>query len=180
MSVAITAVPVVANDVQAEPVVANNPQAAPPAGAQIEQPLFDFVADMRGNPLGDASHLANPAALASELFGSLRGYLESGRSLEMATRMSAGDSQDGGGIQMASRTPAGAAETGLHGGPARERLEPLDRDGGVSASVGVSLAQLRRTMDVALASMNFWSETTLVVHGTGQVSHSTNTLIKGQ
>jgi hypothetical protein len=178
MSMAITAVPVVANDVQAAPVVANNPQAAPAAGAHIEQPLFDFVAEMRGNPLGDASHLANPAALASELFGSLRGYLESGRSLEMATRVSAGDSQDGGGIQMASRTPAGATETGLHGGPARERLEAVD--GGVSASVGVSLAELRRTMDVALASMNFWSETTLVVHGTGQVSRSTNTLIKGQ
>jgi hypothetical protein len=73
MSVAITAVPVVANDVQAPPVVANATQAAPAAGAQIEQPLVDFVAQTQGNPLGDASHLANPAALATELFGSLRG-----------------------------------------------------------------------------------------------------------
>jgi hypothetical protein len=178
--VAITAVPAVANDVQAAPVVANDPQAAPAAGAQIEQPLVDFVAQMQGNPLGDASHLANPAALASELFGSLRGYFDSARSLEMATGMSAGDTQGSGGIETTSRTSAGAAETGLHGGPARERLEAVDRGGGVSASARVSLAQLRRTMDVALASMNFWSETTLVVHGTGQVSHSTNTLIKGQ
>jgi hypothetical protein len=180
MSVAITAVPIVANDVQAAPVVANNTQAATAAGAHTEQPLVDFVAEMRGNALDDASRLANPAALASELFGSLRGYLERARSVEMATRMSADDTQSGGAIDMASRTPADAAETELHGGPAREPLEPVDGDSSASASVGVSIAQVRRTMDVALASMSFWSETTLVVHGTGQVSNSANTLLKGQ
>ncbi len=178
MSVAITAVPVVANDVQAEPVSGNDTQAALPVGARIEQPLLDFVAQMQGNPVGDASHLANPAGLAAELFGSLRGYLDRARNLEMATRTSADDAQGGGGIAKASPTPQGMAETELHGGPAREPLEAVGRDSGASASA--SLAQLRRTMDVALASMNFWSETTLVVHGTGQVSHSTNTLLKGQ
>jgi hypothetical protein len=81
---------------------------------------------------------------------------------------------------MASPTPAGAAETKLHGGPARERLEPADSDTGVSAAAGVSLAQLRRTMDVALASMNFITETTLVVHGTSQINNSADTLFKGQ
>jgi hypothetical protein len=180
MSVAITAVPVVASDVQAAPVVANDTQATPAAGSHIEQPLFDFVAQMRGNPLGDASQLANPGALATELFGSLRGYLERARNLDMATRMSADDTQGGGGIDKASATPAAATETKLHGGPARERLEPIDRDSGAPAALGVSVAQLRRTMDVALASMSFWSETTLVVHGTGQVSHSTDTLLRGQ
>jgi hypothetical protein len=180
MSVAITAVPAVASDVQAASEVSNDAQAAPAGGAHIEQPLSDFVAQMQGNPLGDAAHLANPAALASELVGSLRGYLESARSLQMATRVSAADTQ-GGGIETASRTPAGAAERPLHGGPARERLEPADRDGGgVTAADGVSLDQIRRTMDVALQSMSFTAETTLVVHGSGQVSHSTNTLLKGQ
>jgi hypothetical protein len=179
MSVAITAVPVVASETQAAPAVADDVQTAPAAGARIEQPLFDFVAQTQGNPLGDAAHLANPAALVSELVGSLRGYLESARSLQMATRISADDTQQGRGrIEMASRTPAGAAETPLHGGPARERLESADRDGGASA--GLSLDQIRRTMDVALQSMSFTAETTLVVHGTGQVSHSTNTLLKGQ
>lgn len=176
MSVAITAVPVVASDVQAAAAVANDTALA--GGARIEQPLLDFVAQMQGNPLGDASRLANPAGLAAELFGSLRGYLERARSLEMVTRLSAADAQDGGAIAKASSTPASTAETELHGGPAREPLEPVDRDSG--GSFEVSLAQLRRTMDVALASMNFWSETTLVVHGTGQVSHSTDTLLKGQ
>jgi hypothetical protein len=180
MSVAITAVPAVASDIQAASAVANDVQAAPAAGAHTEQPLSDFVAQMQGNPLGDAAHLSNPAALASELVGSLRGYLESARSLRMATRVSADDTQQGGGIEMASRTPAGAAERPLHGGPARERLEAADREGGATASVGVSLGQLGRTMDVALQSMSFTAETTLVVHGSGQVSHSTNTLLRGQ
>jgi hypothetical protein len=180
MSVAITAVPAVASDVEAASGVSNDAQAAPAAGAHVEQPLSDFIAQMQGNPLGDAARLANPAALASELVGSLRGYLESARSLQMATRVSAADTQQGGGIETASRTPAGAAERPLHGGPARERLEAADRDGGVTASVGVSLDQIRRTMDVALQSMSFTAETTLVVHGSGQVSHSTNTLLKGQ
>jgi hypothetical protein len=177
MSVAITAVPAV--DVQAAPAVSNDVQAAPAAVAHIEQPLSDFVAQTQGNPLGDAAHLANPAALASELVGSLRGYLESARSLQMATQVSADDTQGGGGgIEMASRTPADTTATPLHGGPARERLEAAD--GGVPASVGVGLDQIRRTMDVALQSMSFTAETTLVVHGSGQVSHSTNTLLKGQ
>jgi hypothetical protein len=179
MSVAITAVPVVVNDVQVAPALANDVQAAPAAGAHIEQLLIDFVAQMQGNTLGDASHFANPAALAAELVGSLRGFTERGRRLEMATRMNA-DRAEGGGIDMASRTPAGAAETKLHGGPARERLEPADSDTGVSAAAGVSLVQLRRTMDVALASMNFFTETTLVVHGTSQINNSANTLFKGQ
>jgi hypothetical protein len=177
MSVAITAVPVVANDVQAAPVVANDTQAAPASGVQIDQPLQDFVAQMQANPLGDASHPANPAALATELFGSLRGYLERARSLQAVEQeqMSADDTRGDGGIDTASLAPAGAE---LHGGPARERLEPVDS--GVSASVGVSLAQLRRTMDVALMSMNLSTETALVVRGTSQISNSVNSLLKGQ
>lgn len=180
MSVAITAVPVVANDVQTAPVVANDAQTAPAAGAQVERPLRDFVAAMQGNPLGDASRLASPAALATELFGSLRGYLERAPSFEIAARMPADGAEGGGGIGMASRTPTGAAETEAHGGPARERLEPADRDSGVSTAAGVSMAQLRRTMDVALASMNFTTETSLVVRGTAQISSSANALLKGQ
>lgn len=175
MSVAITAVPVVASDVQAAPAVANDVQAAP---FHIEQALANFVPEMPGDPLGDASRLANPAALASELLGGLNGYLERARSLQM--RMRADGTEGGGGIDVASLTPVGAGEPELHGGPARERLEPVERDGGVSAALGVNVAQLQRTMDLALASMNFFTETALVVHGTSQINNSANTLFKGQ
>ena len=181
MSVAITAVPAVGSDVQANPAAASDVQAAAAADAHIEQPLADFVAQTQGNPLGDAAHLANPSALASELVGGLRAYLENARSLETATRVSADQTQQGdAGSEMASRMPAGTGETPLHGGPARERLDAADRDGGATASAGVTLEQIRRTMDVALQSMSFTAQTTLVVHGSGQVSHSANTLLKGQ
>lgn len=174
MSLAITAVPVVASDVQAAPAGANDVQAGPAGQPQVERPLADFVTQVQGNPPGDAGHLANPAALVSELVGSLRGYLESARSLEMATRFNADNA--GPDTEIASRTPAAADEMPLHGGPARERLD----SGAAPASAAVGLAQLRRTMDVALQSLNFTTQTTLVVHGTGQVSRSTNTLLKGQ
>jgi hypothetical protein len=98
----------------------------------------------------------------------------------MATRTSADGAEGSGGIDIASPTPGGAAETKLHGGPARERLEPADSDSGVSPAARLSLAQLQRTMDVALASMNFLTETTLVVEGTSQINNSANTLFKGQ
>lgn len=170
MSVAVTAVPVVAYDVQAVPL----------AGAHIEQPLLDFVAGMRASALSDELHLANPSALAAELFGSLRGYIDRARSFETTARIRASETEGGAGIDMASLTPADTAETEMHGGPARERLEPRDPGSGVSPAVAVSLAQLQRTMDVALASMNFATETALVVRGTSQISHSANTLLKGQ
>lgn len=178
MSVAITAVPVAASDVQAAPAGVNDAQAGPAGQPQLERPLADFVTPAQGNPLGDAGHLANPAALVSELVGSLRGYLASARSLDLATRFNTDNAPAGPDTAIASRTPAAADEMPLHGGPARQRLDA--GDGAALASAGVGLAQLRRTMDVALQSLNFTTQTTLVVHGTGQVSRSTNTLLKGQ
>lgn len=177
MTMAITGVPVVASDVQPVAPVGNTAQDASLQAASVEQPLSDFVAQMQGNPLAERADLASPGALASELFGSLRGYLEGARRLETAVQTNGVDTPAGA-VATASRTPPGAGESELHGGPARERFEPLGR--GMAASTGVDLAQLQRTMDLAVRSMGFWSETTLVVHGTGQVSHSTNTLIKGQ
>jgi hypothetical protein len=76
-----------------------------------------------------------------------------------------------------SALPTSEVALKLHGGPARE---PLDSGGKVSPEVGVDLAELRRVMDMALASMNFVTETALVVRGTSQISHSVNTLLKGQ
>jgi hypothetical protein len=151
---------------------------APVTNVTNERPLMDFVASLPNSASG-MPHLANPAALASELFGSLRGYFEKAQSLEKAPRSTQSRSSDGDGVHV-TLAMAGEPRTDLHGGPARENLEPADGDGGASAAVGVSLAQLQRAMDLALASMNFATETALVVRGTSQVSHSVNTLLKGQ
>ena len=165
MSVTITAVPAVS--AEAVP--------APADRAVSERPLADLMAELRQSP---AAHLANPAALASEVLGGLRGFFERAQFLERAPRTRQRDEADNAGVYAAlTREPA---QTDLHGGPAREPLEPLEPETQVSTPVALSLAQLNRAMDLALASMNFATETSLVVRGTSQISHSANTLLKGQ
>src|SRR5215468_4567674 len=166
MSVTITAISSVPSGIEGAPVT-------------NERPLMDFVASLQSSPASGMPHLANPAALASQLFGSLRGYFERAQSLEKAPRSTQSRSTDGDGLHV-TLAVAGEPRTDLHGGPARENLEPANAEGGPSSAAGVSLAELQRAMDLALASMNFATETALVVRGTSQVSHSVNTLLKGQ
>ena len=169
MSVTITAISSVPSGIEGAPVT----------NVTNERPLMDFVASLQNSPASGMPHLANPAALASQLFGSLRGYFERAQSLEKAPRSTQSRSTDGDGLHV-TLAVAGEPRTDLHGGPARENLEPADAEGGASSAASVSLAQLQRAMDLALASMNFATETALVVRGTSQVSHSVNTLLKGQ
>jgi hypothetical protein len=168
MSVMITAVPSV-------PGGAESPLAP---SSMSERPLMDFVASLHNGPASGVPHLANPAALASELFGNLRGYFERAQNLEKAPQMAQGRSGDG--VRVTLTSVGGNPRMDLHGGPAREKLEPLDAYGGVSPAVGVSLAQLQRAEDLALASVNFATETSLVAGGTSQLSRSVNTLLRGQ
>ena len=171
MSVTITAVPVVPSGIDS----------APTPSATSERPLMDFVTTLQNSPAGGMPHLANPAALAAELFGSLRGYFERAQNLERAPR-SAQQSRgaDSDGIRVTLTSVTSEPRTDLHGGPARQNIEPLDANAGASSAAGISLAQLQRAMDLALVSMNFATETALVVRGTSQVSHSANTLLRGQ
>jgi hypothetical protein len=163
MSVAISAVPVVSNDAQAAPLTA-------------EQPLSEFVGQMQDSALSGMPHAANPAALAAELVGTLRTYFDRAQRFEKGIGPDWSANSDGGTDAM-SALPTSEVAPQLHGGPARE---PLDSNSRVSPAVTVDLAQLQRTMDVALASMSFSTKTALVVRGTSQISHSANTLLKGQ
>jgi hypothetical protein len=123
-------------------------------------------------------HLANPAALASELFGSLRGYVERGQINERRLQNSRADGDDGVRVALAG---AGEPRAELHGGPARENLESADAQGGsVSAVAGVGLAELERAQHLALELMQFILETTVVVSGTKQTTSSVQNLLKGQ
>jgi hypothetical protein len=173
MSVTITAVPAVANGIES----------APATGAAHERTLTEFVAALRSNSTSSMPHLANPAALASELFGSLRGYFERAQHLGKGPRrmQSRGIEGDGPHLTLTSLASEPRTEqTALHGGPARQNLEPVEANAGVSPAVGVSLAQLQRVMDLALESMNFATETTLVARGTSQIAGAANTLLRGQ
>lgn len=166
MSVTISAVPAVSNDGPAAPVAA-------------ERSLSDFVSQMQESALSAPAHGANPAALATELLGTLRSYFDHARRFEKGISPGQGVSELGK-ADTATAPPTSEAALELHGGPARERLEPLEGNSGVSPGVAVDLDQLHHIMDVALASMSFATETALVVKGTSQISHSANTLLKGQ
>ena len=163
MSVTISAAPVVSSDVQAAPVAA-------------EQPLSEFVAQMQSSALAGMPHAANPAALAAELVGTLRNYFDQAQRFQKGVWLGL-DAHGDKGTDPAPAPPTSEVAFRLHGGPARE---PLDGDSGVSPGGALDLAQLQHTMNVALAAMNFSTQTALVVRGTSQISHSANTLLKGQ
>ena len=172
MSVAITAVPAVAGGA-----VEN----APAPSSTSERALTDFISTLQNGSASGMPHLANPAALASELFSSLRGYFERAQNLEKAPRIAQSHSADSNdGVSVTLTSARGDPRADLHGGLARGNLEPADAYAGVSPAVRVSIAQLQRAEELALASMKFATETALVVRGTSQLSHSANTLLKGQ
>lgn len=171
MSVVITAVP-----------PGGIESAAAPSSPR-ELALTDFVANQTA--ASGMPHLANPAALASELFGSLRGYVERTQTVERRVQNFGADRQNLGadgndGVRVALGE-AGGPRADLHGGPARENLEPADASGGgASATPNVGIAELERAENFALEMMQNVLETTLVVSGTKATTGSVQNMLKGQ
>jgi hypothetical protein len=164
MSVVITAVP---------PVPGGIDSAAAPSSPR-ELALTDFVANQTA--ASGMPHLANPAALASELFGNLRGYVERTQIVESRVQKFGADRQN-----LGADGGAGGPRADLHGGPARENLEPADASGGsASATPNVGIAELERAENFALEMMQNVLETTLVVSGTKATTGSVQNLLKGQ
>jgi hypothetical protein len=167
MSVAITAVP-------SAPGAIDSP-AAPSSPSELA--LTDFVANQTA--AAGMPHLANPAALASELFGNLRGYVERAQIVERRRQNLGADGNDG--VRVAALGVAGEPRADLHGGPARQNLEPADaHDGGASATANVGTSELERAESLALQVMNYVLETTLVVSGTKQTTGAVQNMLKGQ
>jgi hypothetical protein len=173
MSVVITAV---------APVPGGIESAAAPSSPR-ELALTDFVANQTA--ASGMPHLANPAALASELFGNLRGYVERTQTVERRVQNFGADRQNLGadgndGVRVALGG-AGGPRADLHGGPARENLEPVDASGGgASATPIVGIAELERAENFALEMMQNVLETTLVVSGTKATTGSVQNMLKGQ
>jgi len=143
-----------------------------------ERPLTDLVASL---PASAAPQLANPAALASELFGSLRAYFERVQNpgkVSRTAQSSSADRSNGVGVTLTSL--GGDPRMDLHGGPARDVLDSVDAYGGLPPAARIGLAQLQRAEELALASMNLSTETTLVAGGAQGLSRSVNTLLRGQ
>jgi hypothetical protein len=123
--------------------------------------------------------LANPAALASELSGYLRGYVERAQNAQRTMRSLS--SANGDGANLVQTAASDQLPSDLHGGPARERLEPAGADSSVLPSVArASRAQLERVQTILLAHMESITEATLLAHGTSAFLQSFSTLLKGQ
>jgi hypothetical protein len=169
MSVTITAVPATT--------VADFPPPAPPT----ELPLADYVAGLQNSPMSGMPQLANPAALASEVFSNLRGFFERVQYYEKL-KLAPGLPADGGDVMLASAD--GEQLTELPGGPAPDNSALADvaaareDESSTSQTAGVAIADLRRIMEFCLSAMNFSTEATLMGSGVSQVVRSVGTLLR--
>jgi hypothetical protein len=171
MSVTISAVPAAT--------VADFQPPAPPT----ELPLADYVASLQNSPLSGMPQLANPAALASEIFSNLRGFIERAHYYEKL-KLAPGLPAEGGNVTLASAD--GERLTELPGGPAPDNpaladLAPAgESESSTSQAAEVAIADLRRIMEFCLSAMNFSTEATLMGSGASQAVRSVNTLLKGE
>jgi hypothetical protein len=167
----LTAVPVVAN-------------ADPPAPQPItERAMTDFAASVRSSPMAGMPNLANPAALAGEVFSHLRGFVEKSQLLQRPIpRVQQSSGTDSPGFVPASFSgePSADPQRSL----AADGREPDEAGGGLSqapkADARGSLEELQRTLDKFMEISDFMVETTVVTQGAAMVPHLVNTLLKGQ
>jgi hypothetical protein len=172
MGVTITAVPAAAN-------------ANPPAQhSPTERALLDFVASQQnspiygGMPMYGLPHLANPTALAGEVFSHLQVFFEKWeRTQKVKITPSPGADGDGASVMLASMDSGQppAAQYAL-----ARSLEPADAAGAASPKAGIGITELRRTMELALQSLNQITEAGLVTHAAALVPRSVSTLLKSQ
>jgi hypothetical protein len=146
-----------------------------------ERKLFEYVAEIQAQSLmaGKAGHLANPAALGGETLRLLQGYFDrAGKVQDMTSKKVHFMSDD------KSQAAAAAKDDGppVHAGPARQQLEPAvpSAGGAVSGVQPVADAELDRTVEILMQVLSFAVETNLVASGSGSISRSVNTLLRGQ
>jgi hypothetical protein len=172
MNPIITAVPVAA--------AADPPALSPPT----ELPLADFVTILQNSPMSGMPQLANPAALASELVGNLRGFVERASYYEKLKFFKPGLPADGGRAKLAAADGGRLPE--LRGGTTRDDsaladLGPADEgEAPESQSAESAVADLERLMEFCLKALNFSTEATLMGSGMSQVVRSVDSLLRAQ
>jgi hypothetical protein len=143
----------------------------PPSGEHpLDQPLTDALREMSGFSanVGDASHMASPAALFGETLERLRGFLKRADAMSKSGSWTPGH---------AGSSFAGAD---LHAGPAQASLEPIWSAEQAQRSTTDNAVGFDEIAQHVLDSMSFALEADLVAKTTSQIGKSTNTLVKGQ
>jgi hypothetical protein len=153
---------------------------APASDLTAERTLQEFVINLQSSAASGMPQLANPAALASEMSGFLRSYVEKAQNVQRAMRglpSAGGDNAD-----LVQTAAPDQSRPDQHGGPARERLEPAGAgvDSGLSSAARANLAQLERFHALMVAQMESILEGTLLSSGTSQVIRSFESLLRGQ
>lgn len=167
MGVTITAVPATGGE-----------SLTPPTST--ERDLQEFSQSLRNSPMAGLPQAANPATLAGEVLGGLKGYFEKAQTFEsqLTTRVAALHG-DGGGVTATSPAEAPASVAGSAGAPV-----PQDAGGGDGSDPAearkLGIAELERAQDLAVQSQLFIAETSVVTHAAGSIPHTINTLLKGQ
>jgi hypothetical protein len=118
-------------------------------------------------------HHANPPALANDALSGLQGYLERLQKVNYETGV--GPNETG-----VSPKIAAPGDGNLHGGPARDHLEPSNHEPTAASSSEHALTSLQESMNFALQVQSLMVEQTALVGGTSQVSHATTTLLRGE
>lgn len=156
--------------------VANPAAQAPDVAA--EHALQEFAVNLQNSAAAGMPQLANPAALASELAGFLRGYVERAKNVERAMRSVRAVDDDGANLVLTAALDP--LRQDLHGGPARERLEPEGAGPDSSALLArVGSGELDRFQMLALMQMESALEGSLLTNGVSQAIRSFDSLLRG-
>jgi hypothetical protein len=149
--------------------------------SMTEHTLQEFATLLQNGSLSGMPQLANPGALASELFSNLRGYFERAQSFERGfKRLQSHGATSDDGVQVALMSVPDELRTmGLHRGPARENLEPAGSDQEASPLNRMS-ADIDRALDLLMQSAELSIEEYILGIEVSQAVSSVNTLLKGQ
>jgi hypothetical protein len=158
-------------------------ETADAAGANARLPerqIFDYAIELQQAALNDGGRLANPAALVSNVVEGLRGFFERARRASQFTKELEHKPHD----NLLSTGVATTSEPAsmLHGGPARQSLEPIgtDYERPASSEIDDNGELADRLTDEMLNAAFVRVQATLIAAGTGHISGSVNTLLRGQ
>jgi hypothetical protein len=145
-----------------------------------ERQIFDYAVELQQAALNDGGRLANPAALVGDVVEGLRGFFERARRSANFTKELEHKSHDG--LLTTNASTIGEPPSTLHGGPAQQSLEPIgtDYDRPASSEIDDTGELADRLTDEMLNAAFVHVQARLIAAGTGHISGSVNTLLKGQ
>jgi hypothetical protein len=149
-------------------------------GPTPDLPVYSAMEVQQGGVI-EGGRFANPSSLANELLGSLRGFMERAERVKQRISAPVGQVEAGGGpVRIADAS--NVTLVSLHGGPARQSLNPTETAVGRTGSGEPtnSVEHLQQVSDELFDAVVYRMESSLIGHGASHLSTSINTLLKGQ